>query len=273
MRKLTVAVVAACAVASAAPAAELELWRLDCGTIRVRDLDAFSDIFAYPGMQKDLTESCYLIRHDRELMLWDTGLPKSLLGAAFGTDVMSPTLSRTLVEQLAEIKVAPGDIGRVGISHYHFDHTGQAADFPQATLLIGRADLEALKAAAPPSGADPTALKPWLAGGAKVDPVDGDRDVFGDGSVRMLAMPGHTPGSLALLVELASGPVLLSGDVVHFQAQLPHNGVPPFNTNRADSLASIDRLKGIITATGAKLVIQHDADDIGALPAFPESAR
>ena len=273
---LRLAVLAAGLLALAIPrasAAELELWRLDCGTIRVSDLNAFSDTFAYPGETRDLTDSCYLIRHDREFMLWDTGLPAALLDAAFTEAVMSPTLAATLADQLAQIGVAPGDVTRVGISHYHFDHTGQAAAFSHATLMIGRADIEALAADPPPFGTDPAALAPWLEEGAPLDPVDGDRDVWGDGSVLMLAMPGHTPGQHALLVTLESGRVLLSGDVAHFHAQIDIGGVPPFNTDRADSLASMDRLSHIVDATGAKLVIQHDPDDIPELPAFPDSLK
>ena len=78
----------------------------------------------------------------------------------------------------------------VGISHYHDDHTGQAADFPGATLLIGSGDWEAVKKR-PETAAR---FKPWIDGGAKVEPVSGDKDVFGDQSVVVLAMPGHTPG-------------------------------------------------------------------------------
>jgi glyoxylase-like metal-dependent hydrolase (beta-lactamase superfamily II) len=111
-------------------------------------------------------------------------------------------------------------------------------------------------------------------GKAKIDPVSGDRDVFGDGSVTMLAMPGHTKGETALLVKLPqSGPVLLSGDVVHFEEQIGNNGVPPFNIDRAESLASMERMNRIAKQLNAKLVVQHDADDIGKLPAFPASAR
>ena len=257
-----------------AQATELELWRLDCGNIEVRDLSIFSDAFAYGGQSKSLTDSCYLIRHGEDYMLWDTGLPADLIGKS--PDPNSPfalSLTRTVKDQLTEISVKPEQIGRVGISHYHFDHLGQAAGFAQATLLIGAKDWQALQADPLPFGADSRLVKPWLDGG-KRDAVTGDRDIFGDGSVVMLAMPGHTPGETALLVRLAeTGPVLLSGDVVHFHEQLPRRGVPPFNTDRADTLASIDRLTEIAKQLDATLVIQHDAGDVAKLPAFPESAK
>lgn len=269
----------AAAIAGTATAAnatpQLELWRLDCGRIAVSDLSVFSDTFAYAGEKKTLTDSCYVIRHGNDYMLWDTGLPAALLGKPLAADqVLAPTLDRTVPDQLKEIAVKPEAIGLIGISHYHFDHVGQAADFPKARLMIGKADLEALKSKPAPFGADPSLLAPWLDGSAPVDTVEGDKDVFGDGSVVMLSAPGHTPGSHALLVRLAEkGPVLLSGDVAHFEKQFETNGVPPFNTNRAESLASMARLQSMARTLGATLIVQHDADDIAKLPAFPASAR
>ncbi|MBW8880975.1 MAG: N-acyl homoserine lactonase family protein, partial [Asticcacaulis sp.] len=99
-------------------------------------------------------------------------------------------------------------------------------------------------------------------------------DIFGDGSVVMLAAPGHTPGETALLVRLAkTGAVLLSGDVVHFEQQFANHGVPPFNDDRAESLASMNRLQALATNLHATVIVQHDPDDVAKLPAFPQSAR
>lgn len=261
--------------AGAASAADVELWRLDCGTIAVKDMAAFSDTFDYSGKQRTLTDSCYLIRHAAAYMLWDTGLPEGLLKAPLDKNAaMSPTLDKTITTQLAEIGVKPEQVSVVGISHNHFDHVGQAASFPQATLMIGRADLEDFSANPPHFGVDPKLVAPWIGGGSKAEPVDGDKDVFGDGSVVILDTPGHTHGSKSLLVKLeAAGPVLLSGDTVHFEEQFANHGVPPFNADRAESLASMDRLEHIAKTLKATLVVQHDANDIAKLPAFPASAK
>jgi N-acyl homoserine lactone hydrolase len=62
------------------PPAGMALWRLDCGTVLVSDLDVFSDTYAYKGRTKTLTDSCYLIRHGGQYLLWDTGFPKELVG-------------------------------------------------------------------------------------------------------------------------------------------------------------------------------------------------
>lgn len=254
--------------------ADLQLWRLDCGTIQVNELQQFSDTFNYVGQSKTLTDSCYLIRHNKQLMLWDTGLSEALLNAKFTKEAMSPTLTRTLKDQLQQINIKPDDIDIIGISHYHFDHIGQAAQFPKAKLLIGADDLAALKQTPLPFGADPTPLAPWLKGSSAVEPVSGDHDVFGDGSVMMIDTPGHTPGSHSLLVRLPKfGAVLLSGDTVHFDEQVTNNNVPPFNTDRAQSLASMDRLYGIAKNVPATLIIQHEPAHIKLLPTFPQSAR
>jgi N-acyl homoserine lactone hydrolase len=261
--------------AAAANAADLELWRLDCGEIAVSDLTLFSDTYNYSGEKRTLTDSCYLIRHDTDYMLWDAGLPTALIGAKVDKSAaLAPTLAEDLSTQLARIGVKPAQISRLGISHNHFDHVGQASTFPGATLMIGAADLAQFKADPLPFAVDPGFIKPWLNGTSKVDPISGDRDVFGDGSVVILATPGHTPGETSLLVKLPkTGPVLLSGDVAHFEEQFANHGVPGFNFDRADTLASMERLTGIAKSLDAILVVQHDTADIAKLPAFPKSAN
>ena len=260
---LALAAGAAPAQAPSAPAA-LKMWRLDCGSIQVSDFDVFSDTYLYPGQPKQLTASCYLIQHGSQYLLWDTGVAGPAKEWVF-----TITLKDRVTDQLKRIGVAPSSINYVGISHYHDDHTGQAADFPGATLLIGTGDWEAIK------GRPETAARftPWIRGGAKVDPVGRDKDVFGDKSVVVLDMPGHTPGHKALLVRLKSGPVLLSGDLYHATEQVANRGVPSFNTNRADTLASFDRFQAIAKNLNAKVIIQHEQADLAKLPAFPKAAE
>jgi len=106
-----------------------------------------------------------------------------------------------------------------------------------------------------------------------IEPVVGDKDIFGDGSVVMIDLPGHTPGHHALLVKLAhTGYVLLSGDAAHFAENYASNGVPSFNSNRADTLASFDRFKKLAANLHATVIIQHEPADIAKLPAFPKAA-
>lgn len=250
----------------------LELWRLDCGEIDFTDFNAFfSDTSEYPAGPKRLVGSCYLIRHGTDYMLWDTGLPGAMVGNPARTPQLTATLRIRIVDQLARIGVRPEQVRTVGISHYHFDHTGQAADFPHARLIMGSGDIAALRGTDP--GVEREPLAHWLTGSGQVVEARGDHDVFGDGKVIMLNLPGHTPGHRALLVRLASGPVLLSGDMYHFTEQVERRGVPPFNTSRAETLASMDRFDRLGRNLRANVIIQHEPADVAKLPAFPASAR
>jgi len=257
--------VAAPVLAQATP--EVTLTRLDCGTpqapteVNLR----FSDTYAYGDLKVQLTFSCYLVKHGDEYLLWDTG-------HAMTTPNVAPKAS--IVDQLAQLNVKPGEIKYVGISHYHGDHIGQVGSFPQATLLIGKGDWDGITSANPPAGVNPKPFEHWLKGGGKVEPQANDKDVFGDGTVIVLNTPGHTPGHHSLLVKLRGmGPVLLAGDLAHFHENYETNGVPWFNYSRAETVASLDRFKKIAANLKATVILQHDARDVGKLPAFPAAAK
>ena len=272
---LIVALLPVAVIATETGPAKLAITRLDCGTIQVNNLNVFSDTDAYSGQKMTLVDSCYLLRHGDEYLLWDTGLPASLKGAALsGSGPMSATLNKTIDEQLEVLGVDKTRIRTVGISHYHFDHTGQLPEFTHAKLLIGKGDWEAVTAAKPPPNVIPAPFKSWIDGPREnVETVTGDKDIFGDGSVIMLDTPGHTPGHHSLLVRLTNrGPVLLTGDAAHFTANYENNGVPVFNTNRADTLASLQRIKGLAKNLNATVIIQHEPADVSKLPAFPAFA-
>ncbi|HSM54381.1 MAG TPA: MBL fold metallo-hydrolase, partial [Erythrobacter sp.] len=122
---------------------------------------------------------------------------------------------------------------------------------------------------------DPRPFAPWLgAEPAAVTAIAHDHDVFGDGTLLIKAMPGHTPGHTSLLVRLPEkGDVLLTGDLYHFEEQVTNRGVPEFNTSRADTLASFERFNAMAKALDATVIIQHDPRHLDRLPAFPESAK
>jgi N-acyl homoserine lactone hydrolase len=256
------------ASAQPTPAAPLGIVRLDCGSITVKNFDAFfSDTHEYPAGPRVITDSCYLIRHGSDYLLWDTGFAAALKGKPTDMGDMVAGLNTTISEQLATLGLKVADIDIVGISHMHDDHTGQAAGFPQAKLLIGKKDFDLTNGAKDP-------FLPWRVAAAKVQMMDGmDVDVFGDGSVVALNLPGHTPGHMALLVKLASGNVLLSGDLYHSTLARQFKGVPPFNVSRADTLASIDRFERLAKSYRAKVIIQHEPADIAKLPPFPSEAQ
>ncbi|WP_131114688.1 N-acyl homoserine lactonase family protein [Lichenihabitans psoromatis] len=255
------------------PPPAVKLWRLDCGSFTAPK-DNFSDLFDHPGQRGSYVDSCYIVRHGKDLLLWDAGLSRSLIGQR--ADPFLPirmTLIRSVANQLSAIDLKPADITILAISHNHSDHTGQAFDFPNARLLMASVDFEALRQTPPPFFTEPTSLAPWLVGDSRKDLISGDHDVFGDGSVVMVALPGHTAGNHGLLVRLAHrSPVLISGDALHSAKQLETRAVSPFNASRSDSLASIDRILGIMRATHATLVIEHDPGSVAKLPVFPAGA-
>jgi len=246
---------------------EMSLARLDCGTPNppIMANQRFSDTWAFGDLKVQLVYSCYLIKHGEDFLLWDTG---------FGMTAPNTAPKVSIVDQLAQLKVTPEQIKFVGISHYHGDHTGQAGSFPKAMLLIGKGDWDVLTGPKPPESANPAPFANWIKGDGKVEPVPLDKDVFGDGSAIMLYTPGHTPGHHSLLVKLPKmGAVFLSGDLMHFRENYETNGVPTFNTDRAQTLASLDRAKKIVASAKATVIIQHDARDLDKLPVFPESAK
>lgn len=105
---------------------------------------------------------------------------------------------------------------------------------------------------------------------ANIEPVAGDLDVFGDGAVQMVSTPGHTPGHHSLLIELGkSGAILLSGDVAHFRENYDRGLVPLGNFSRAETLASIGRVRGLAQHFHAKVVIQHAENIFADMPKFP----
>ena len=251
--------------AHAAP--EITLTRFECGTPQapIAVNQRFSDTYAYGDLKLQFVYSCYLVKHGDEYLLWDTGHAMTMPNVA-------PKVS--LLDLLAQIAIKPEQIKYVGISHYHADHTGQVSSFPKATLLIGKGDWDAITSPKPAEGVNFKPFDSWIKGESKVEPLALDKDVFGDSTVIVLRTPGHTPGHQSLLVKLPqTGNVVLSGDAVHFRENYDSDGVPAFNFDRAETVASVERLKKIAANLKATVIIQHDARDIDKLPAFPASAK
>jgi glyoxylase-like metal-dependent hydrolase (beta-lactamase superfamily II) len=242
--------------------------RIDCGSVDVANFTKiFSDREVYPQGHRHLTNSCYLITHNDRRLLWDTGLSVELKGKKQDFEGMVLSLDMTVPEQLAVLGLKPDDVNVVGISHNHADHVGQLPEFQNKPLLVGKPDFDAA------AGKEDDPFAAWRARGRPITPLTGDYDVFGDNNVIALFLPGHTPGHYGLLVKLKSGPVLISGDVVHAREAHELKAVPVFNTDREQSLQSMDRFAKIAKDTGAKVVIQHDDRDIGLLPPFPKAAE
>ena len=236
--------------------------RIDCGSVDVANFTKiFSDREAYPRGHRHLTNSCYLVTHNGRRLLWDTGLSAALKGKKQDFEGMVLSVDKTV------LGLKPDDVNVVGISHNHADHVGQLPEFVNKPLLVGKPDFDG----AARKEDDPFAA--WRGANKPITPLVGDYDVFGDGNVIALFLPGHTPGHYGLLVKLKSGPVLISGDTVHAREAYELKAVPTFNTDRNQSLQSMERMEKIAKDTGAKIVIQHDDRDVALLPPFPKAAE
>jgi glyoxylase-like metal-dependent hydrolase (beta-lactamase superfamily II) len=255
-----------------------KLFRLDCGRSLANDESVWTP-GENVGRSIEFSSTCWLIKHGNEWLLWEAGVPESAHNDPRGWSTLPKLivyhLDKTLTDQLAEIGLEPRDITRVAISHTHGDHIGNVSLFPDATIMMQRAEYSWINSPNGPSDNvnQLMALARELLGTPKnLQLIDGDTDVYGDGSVTLVSTPGHTPGHQSLLVHLKnSGFIILSGDVVHSEENFEKNIVPSLNTNKADSIASMEKIRQMIAMYKATLFINHDkkqTDKLKLLPAF-----
>jgi glyoxylase-like metal-dependent hydrolase (beta-lactamase superfamily II) len=255
-----------------------KLFRLDCGRSLANDESVWTP-GENIGRHIEFSSTCWLIKHRGEWLLWDTGVPESALNDPRGWSTLPKLivyhLDRTLTDQLAKIGLKADDIARVAISHTHGDHIGNVGLFPNSTILMQRAEYDWIHSSDGPNDNvnQLMALARKLLGTPKnLRLIDGDTDVFGDGSVTLVSTPGHTPGSQSLLVHLKhSGFIILSGDVVHLEENFRKDIVPSLNTNKTESIASMEKIRQMIATYKATLFINHDkkqTDSLKLLPAF-----
>ncbi|MDX2237393.1 MAG: N-acyl homoserine lactonase family protein [Hyphomonadaceae bacterium] len=268
----------ACASSAPAPRPDVALYALDCGRLTTTNADIFADDGAYAGVTRDMVDPCYLIRHPAGDLIWDTGLPEALAQAPGGVIENGPfrlSMPTTLSAQLTQLGLTPADIEFVSFSHSHFDHSGNGGLFAASTWIVD-ADERAYMFR-PEARADAQSFAAYAAlenANTRLIAGDADHDVFGDGSVTIIQAPGHTPGHAVLLVRLAdAGPILLTGDMFHLAESRANRRVPRFNVDRAQTLASMDKIERIAAETGARVVRQHVPEDFDALPRFPEALR
>jgi len=250
----------------------VRLYALDCGRHVTADLGRLSDTFERAGEPGEKVSPCWLVRHPKGNLMWELGWgDKDAAAGAAGTamgSLLRIYVGTTLASQLQALGLAPADIGYVGLSHFHSDHSGNAPMFAGVTWLMNRRELTWATAEPAPFFVDAADAK--VAAAAKKIVFDGDHDVFGDASVRILRAPGHTPGSSVLVLRLArAGHVIISGDLYHSHEAVDKSLVPGSNDSRADTLASMDRVQRLARNLKARLVIHHDGDDFRGMPRFP----
>jgi len=253
--------------------ADLHLYVLDGGSIEILDWSIY-DPAAPSGSTQLLADPVYLVAHERGTLVWDAGLSDALAARETPLVVDDHAVFRvtnSIARQLDEIGHPAGTIDFLALSHFHPDHVGNAALFMSATLLVQRDEHYAAFGPDPRAHHyDPDAYTCLAANPSRL--LDGDHDVFGDGSVVIKRLSGHTVGNQSLLVRLeAEGPVLISGDLSHSVANWEAKAIPPvLNYDVAESARSLARAEELIAQEGAALWVQHDHDQYQSLRHAPE---
>jgi N-acyl homoserine lactone hydrolase len=230
-----------------------KLYILNCGEGTAGDISRWSP-GVNEGKSMDFVDSCYLIKHAQGWFLWDTGIPDAVATMPNGLAPADPKAvfwrrPKTLAAQLDQLGVKPADIKAMAISHTHPDHIGNVEMFPSAMLYVQKAEYEW-------PGAN---NQPRFKAEHPVTKLEGDRDVFGDGSVTILSTPGHTPGHQSLLVKLPNtGAIVLTGDAVHFRENWDNRRVPSINADKEQTAASMQKIADTLTKEKAQLWINHD---------------
>ena len=269
-----VALIAGCATPTATSSGGVQrLYVLYCGEGDAPDLSRWTPgVAANVNKPVTLSDSCYLIKHAKGWMLWETGFNEAIVGKPEGFP--TPVIQwhwrgpKSLTQQLADIGVKPDDIAYLGFSHAHPDHVGNGSLFTRAQLLIQEPEYDFYFG---PKATPPAAPANWskLRDNPTVK-LHGDYDVFGDGSVTILASPGHTPGHQSLLVKLPrTGPVLLTGDAAHYRTNWDTPRAPVQNFDKEATITSLTRLKKVADENHAQVWINHDIAETKALKMSP----
>ena len=241
-----------------------KLFVFDCGRIRLPNIEAFN-LQETDTDVRELSAPCYVVDHAKGQLLWDAGLPSEVAAAegwVVRPDGLANTLDETLASQMQRMSLGfdMDTLEYVAFSHIHWDHVGASNDVTSGTWLVQQGDYDAAHAE---GNMSVPAVQPELLVGIKERPtqvLSGDHDVFGDGTVQLIAADGHTPGHQVLFVDLAeTGPVVLSGDLYHFQFSRANRVVPLFNVDAERTLQSMDKVEALVAMTGADFWIQHDA--------------
>ena len=247
------------------------LFVFDCGSLEIPDTSPYQ-LKKEELATSRMSVACFLIAHPRGAMIWDAGaVPES----AFKNDgkpamIRYATAQKPFRAQLAEVGYSPSDIQYLALSHFHWDHIGNANLFAGATWLVRKPDHDVMFSDPPSPRTQPenySALK----NAKTVYITTEDYDVFGDGTAVIKSAPGHSPGHQVLYLKLAkTGQVVLSGDLYHYPEERKLNKIPTTEFNAPQTVASRASLEAFLKKTGAQLWIQHDYTANGKLKKAPQ---
>lgn len=241
-----------------------KLYILNCGEGVAGDISRWS-LGVNVGKSIEMSENCYFIHHAHDWLLWDTGVTDAIAAMPKGQAPSDPRAihwykPKTLAAELATVGVKPSEIKYFAISRFHPNHIGNVEMFPQSLLLVQKAEHE---------WPNPLGVGRFKAE-HPVKKLEGDYDVFGDGSVTIISTPGHTPGHQSLLVKMPkTGAIVLSGDAVHFKSNWDNRRVPSINYDKEKTLASMQRIADVLAKENAQLGINHDMAQRNTLKLAP----
>jgi glyoxylase-like metal-dependent hydrolase (beta-lactamase superfamily II) len=260
MRTILLIAATALALTAADAPKSVRLYVLDCGRLAIEDP-------ARLGFKKeqlktvDISMGCYLIAHPKGTLFWDTGaVPDSYLKPGMAKASLTyGTITKSIASQLAAVGYAPKDINFLAISHYHWDHIGNANLFASAMWLTPKVERDMMLSGKSDSRYPENYAALKNSKFTVTDNKAGEYDVFGDGTVILKATPGHTEGHTSLFVKLKnSQPVVLSGDLYHYPEEVTTGIVPPIDVNKDQTTKSRKDLDAYVKKQKAVLWIQHD---------------
>ncbi|MCW5624270.1 MAG: N-acyl homoserine lactonase family protein [Burkholderiales bacterium] len=230
----------------------------------------------------------FVIKHPKGTVLFDTGSNDKIIkdGSYWGPAIKALNPVRTpdvaIDAQLAKIGLKPDDVTFVVPSHLHLDHGGNVGKFPNSTIILQR---DELKNAFWP---DENTQGPYILGDfahlreglydtppnkGKLVQLDGDLDLFRDGSVVIKKWPGHTPGSQLIVLRLAkTGTIVLTGDTIYFRENVEKN-IPPnvvLAWNPTGILRAYEYVRFLQATENADYFTAHDPDVFKSLKKAPD---
>ncbi len=267
--------IAALALLLAAPAfpqapkpQSVRLYVLDCGRLDIPDVSPYrlkKEELASPVM----SAPCFLIVHPKGTLMWDTGpVADSTFQNGVGK-LRYATTTKTLTAQLAELGLKPAGITYLALSHFHWDHVGNANLFASSTWLTPKAERDYMFMDPPSTRTEPQNFAA-LKNAKTVYLSTPDYDVFGDQSVVIKAAPGHSPGHQVLALKLKnSGNIVISGDLYHYPEERQRRLVPTTEYDANQTAASRVIIEKYIKDSHSQFWIQHDRIQISKLKASP----
>ena len=252
----------------------LQVFSMPCGFLE------FDSKLFFPDREKGqmfiIPVPSYLITHPQGNVVFDTGVHCQAITDPFGRlgEISRMFVSRTkpgeeIVTQLGKFNLTPQDVKYVINSHFHFDHCGGNEFFPSSTILIQKNEMNAARdpALRQKSGFDPKDYDHKL----NYKEVDGEYDIFGDGSLVLFPTHGHTLGHQSLRIQVSKGTdVVLTGDACYTKTNMDQNLLPSVAVDRDEMYRSLGKLRDLRDKQGATIIYGHDPDQWKEIPHAPE---